>query len=295
VATTPTPVSDPRNATIASGKRAITFNTDSVQPPTPLLIYDEDQLLLKVTAPTIALPFTVNFELRILRPDGAIIPMRIPVVANATTVQFNTRLTTGYILSITASLVGAATAGRGQVFVQAFIARNIATDIEIGWVLISDYLTTNARPTWPGNQFRSPLEGPGFIYGFNVANPAAGNDFTQIIPALVRWRLKSIYALFTASAVAANRFPNWNLTLLTGGLYRGQAIAAVLASTNSLIIGIAGATYTPPAEFQLIQYIPIPPDLIMPAGSVISSFTPNKDVGDTWTNITLNIEEWIDI
>ena len=295
MATNPPAVSDPRNATIASGARAVQFATQNVQPPAPLLLQLEDQLLIKVTAPTIPLPILLNIEMRILRPDSTIVPMRIPVKVAATTFLFDTLLTEGFLLSITASMAAGQAAARGQVFVQAFIARNIATDIEIGWCLFSDYVSTNYHPSWPGTILKSPLEGPGNIYAFPVIAPGAGNDFNQAVPALTRWRIISIFATFTAAVAVANRFPNFSLALLAGVLYRGQAIAAITASTNAIIQGVPGFTYLPAAEAQLVQYIPIPPNTILTAGSFVSSFTPNMQGADTWTQITLNVEEWVDI
>lgn len=286
---------DPRNATLSPGKRALLFATEGVQPPSPLLLQLEDQLLLKVAAPTKALPFSVNFEMRILLPNGSIVPMRVPVLVNATTVLFDTLLTEGFLLSLTASLAGAATAGRGQVFVQAFIARNIPADIEIGWVLISDYLTTNYRPSWPGTILKSPLEGPGFIYSFHPNPPAAGLDVFMTVPALVRWRIIFMTATLGTSVAVANRFPGIFMTDGSFNLFDGRAIAAVAASLTSILQASVMPTYAPPAYGVATQYVPMPAGIILKAGSIVETKTQNIDAADQWSAINLFVEEWVDI
>jgi hypothetical protein len=295
MATPATPIVDERNAKLSSGLRGVQFATQNVQPPSPLLLQLEDQLLVRITSPTIGLGFALFIEMRILRPDGTIVPMRIPIKTTATSNTFTFALTEGFLLSLTASVAYSGTVARGQMYIQAFIARNTQADPEIGWVLLSDYVTSNFHPSWPGTPLKSPLEGPGFLYAFSVGLPAAGADWSQAVPALTRWQLKSIFARFSASVAVANRAPAFSLAYLAGVLCQVPVAAAITASQVVFVEGQPFATYNPSVSGAFDMFVPIPPGITFPAGSFISSITTAIQAADQWAQITLNVEEWVDI
>ena len=208
MATQPPPVQDPRNATLAGPWRAVNFSTAQVPPPTPLYLQTEDQIQVNTFSPTVGTPFPINVEMRFLRPDGIIVPVRKQFQITSTSNPFNFTLGEGFLLSFTVSIAPGNLIYRGQLFVQAYVVRGIPTDLEYGWTLISDYVTTNYRPSWPGGTFKNAQEGIGYLRNFVAGNPAAGADFIITIPVGVYWTVLSVCATLTTAVAAANRQPN---------------------------------------------------------------------------------------
>src|ERR1700674_5275777 len=116
MATPSQPVSDPRNTSIASGKRSIQIATQQVQPPTPLYLQPEDSLTLNVYTAVTFPSNPVNLVLRWLRPDGEIVSVvrRVPLTATTNTLVIT--LGEGFLLSATLTSPTLGVTEPGQVF-----------------------------------------------------------------------------------------------------------------------------------------------------------------------------------
>lgn len=294
-----TQANGPQPSTIVTIPRAIHYATQQISPPSYLHIQQEDDILVKVFAPTIALPFSVNIEFRVLyppstsQPEAEIRPTRKTVLVNATSVTLRFNLNEGHVLSASASMAAGATAQRGQVFVQLFVVRGIASDLITLWTLLSDYVTTNFRPTWPNAGPRGPLEGPGFFRLINGANPAAGAEDIETVPAGVRWRPISFYTNLTTSGAVANRLARIALTNGVNTYYVSTAYFTQTAGTfsNYCCVGM-----TPGASIASnVVNLPLPPTPILLATHSILTSTSNIQAADQWAAPNYMVEEWIDI
>jgi hypothetical protein len=289
----PPVVSDPRNATIAASFRAVQFATSLVQPPSPVYLETEDQILFTIYAPTAPATWVINLEARFLRPDGQIVTLRVPIGPATPTINRMMNTGEGFLLSLTASRASAPSIPRGQIFVQAHVVRNTAGDQVFGWALLSDYVTTNFHPSWPGSPLRSPVEGPGNIRSVTGAVPGAGVDISDPVPVAVRWRLITAKASLTTAVAVANRFTQWTIDDGALVLFNSVQPAAQVASTAVLYT----ATFmpTPPVAGVGAVILSIPADIRLTAGYHFRTTTSNIQAADQWTAVQYLVEEWVDI
>lgn len=124
-----------------------------------------------------------------------------------------------------------------------------------------------------------------------IANPAAGADWTQAVPAGVAWEVLSIEAQLLTSAVVANR--NALLRVRDPDGREAVRIAPAVVQAASLPV-----VYTYLPGFGAIaseagQQLPLPsPLLYLPSGWQVGSLTTLLDVGDQWSAIVLTVREW---
>jgi hypothetical protein len=126
--------------------------------------------------------------------------------------------------------------------------------------------------------------GPTPVYTVNVANPAAGSNwsYTLLAPA----RLVGVTATF-ASSSAANRFAR----LAISGLNMNTSLTSAVITTNSLIV----FTAYPGAPFLQVNDIPVGEvqqlaplsNLMLSAGYVIQGIMDGIVATDQWEGITL--------
>jgi hypothetical protein len=127
-------------------------------------------------------------------------------------------------------------------------------------------------------------EGVTPVYTVNVANPAAGSNwsYTLLAPA----RLVGVTATF-ASSSAANRFAR----LAISGLNMNTSLTSAVITTNSLIV----FTAYPGAPFLQVNDIPVGEvqqlaplsNLMLSAGYVIQGIMDGIVATDQWEGITL--------
>lgn len=289
----------PQPSPIVTIPRAIHYEIAHVTPPSYLHLQQEDDILVTITAPTIATPFSVNLEFRVLyppstsQPESEIRVTRKTVLVNATSVTLRFSLNEGFILSASASMAAGATAARGQVFVQMFVVRGIASDLINLWTLISDYVTTSFHPTWPNSGPRGPLEGPGNMRNVTFGAPGGGAEFLINLPPTIRWRLIGLSALFTTSAAVANRIVHLGFT--TGGntWFWSPAYSQQAASLGWLYNATQLAFSAAPLDI----FIPVamPLQNVLLGGWKIGTSTTNIQGADVWGAQQLALEEWVDI
>lgn len=296
----------------------VTFGLEGIAPPSPLYIQRDDQLVIAAVT-NIAGGETVTINGRVLlapfprggQPDNPTAgdPTQQPQSSNiiepmsnafALTTPYQSfikviPLTEGYLLGLTCVTQNAQT--RGQTFVRGYINRGITGLAATGasQVLFSDYVTT-AHPTgWPNGRTVHGTEGPGNIRVIVVGNPAAGADWSQIVTLGARWRISSVNALLTTSAAVANRLPQIRLRHLSNTIWLGPPSQLVPASTAANVS--SGPNSVSSATVPTLVNCALP-DFPILAGSGattdISSVTVNIQAADQWSNIALEIEEWLD-
>lgn len=125
----------------------------------------------------------------------------------------------------------------------------------------------------------------------DVAQPAAGADWSTVVPGGVMWHLESVAALFTSSAVAGNR----SIRLRANGdgrvLASLGATGVIAASLTHTISWVRGAGYSTNLGGPGGQTMGLWEMLLQPAWTVGPS-TLAGDVGDQWTAIELYVIEY---
>lgn len=196
----------------------------------------------------------------------------------------------GWILHARAWIISG-TVGSKQVYVNANIISNTGTPAVPMFVLLAGYLDNTFQPSFPYEQPSSPLDGQGNLRSITGTNPAAGAEISETVPANVRWRPVAIEAVFVASAAVANRRISLRLDDGANEYYKVEASADVTAGQTRTFS--MWATFGPSAANNVTFYLPLPGNLILPAGHRIRTVTSNLDVGDDWAAPQMLIEEWL--
>lgn len=124
-----------------------------------------------------------------------------------------------------------------------------------------------------------------------VAQPAAGAEWSQAVPAGVAWEVLSVAEVLVASAVVANRSPSVQAVDPngTGALRIPAGVTAAAGSTNRISFAAGYGDHLNSGAFS--AGLPDPP-IFVPAGWSLSSLTSALDVGDQYSAVILIVREW---
>lgn len=283
-------MSDDYNALVDSSHDPITFRRFRVQPPTVFYVTLDDVLELNVWTPNAT--STVQVSLRMQTPEGVIVPRFETHVVTATT--GTTPATKRYVncegFLLSASIFS--NAPRGQCFVMLRIRRGLGSqDVTAGDIIVQGYPGVSGGIAFPTSPNASPLDGRGLMRSVTVANPAAGAEFSQAVPAGVHWILRSVKAVLTSSAVAGNRVARLKIA-------DGAANVLILSSANVNQAASLAFTFNwfngafPSAAGPTVE-VGIPGDLRLLPTWTIGTLTTLIDVGDQYSAIVLGVEEFI--
>jgi hypothetical protein len=284
--TTPAPLTGPSSA--------VSFEFQKVPPPSLLYIQRDDVLVLQ--AATSQAGEVVNFNVRILQPNGRVEETQIVLRPASTRVVLTQTqvVSEGYLLSLAAQSTASFT--RGQTFARASISRAIFGGTQAAQVIFADYVTAFISSGYPNGRILAPSEGPGYVYGVTISQPAAGSDWSVSVPVNARWRLRAWGAIFTTSAVVANRIVGATISGSAGNFWRASAVANAVASNPYRVT--AGGIVAYVGLDTLTLTLPLPPDMMLAGpvaiGHQFGSVTVNIQAADQWSNINALVEEWID-
>ena len=274
----------PEDFAVRSATSALKFLTQGVPPPFPCYVGVDDRLLLSGVFDNNG--NTIFCNMRILRPDGEIIPLTFAfqLLAVRALNQQSFQLIEGFILSC--SLVALSSTGTSnQTFAWASIIRPPNTTAAQHEVLCGGYLNQTFPMSYPTQPLQRPTDGAGQIRSIAITTPAAGADFTFPIPALSRYRIISLSATLTTAVAVANR----NVELVIDD---GANVVAEIDSGFSQIASLVN-DYTwmdsgpIGAAFDNVVVLPLPANLILPAGFRISSETTGIQGADQWSAIRM--------
>lgn len=239
---------------------------------------------------------------RLLDGDGKILDglQTIPVVSDGLFHSATFALTDGFLLTLTVSSpVGSYI---GDLWVQAYVSKlsqtNPSLTLPIDVIvlpLIQGFCNNTQRLAWPNSLFQQVSDDGWYPARYAVTNPAAGTNWGITVPSGVQWKLVSIAALFTTSAVAGNRLVDLFVSdpTITVFPWIGRRSPGIPASTNIRVTWSLGTT----AQNALTSdswNAEVPEDMVL-FGAVdrVNSGCAGIDVGDTWTAIRLQVWEKI--
>lgn len=133
----------------------------------------------------------------------------------------------------------------------------------------------------------------GDIRSIQIANPAAGAEFTYTVPAGLRLKVLGLAFLFTSDANVANRQIQILVTDPIGGLSISACTQAVQAAGQLYNYYFAPGNRDMAAAVSDIITVPLSETMILKPGDVLDSFTVNGQAGDTFTDIYLLVEAFI--
>jgi hypothetical protein len=160
---------------------------------------------------------------------------------------------------------------------------------------LSAYLTSARSVVLDMHQ--EPGTGPGAIRTLGGANPAAGIDPVDTVPANSRWRLTAYTISLTTDVTVATRIPT-----LIGATYRIviKAITGQPASLTRTWTFIAGNDVSSAPEQSTVDGVTtvlslrkLPFGPYMDGGETIRLVTLALQAGDNYGGSVLDIEEWV--
>lgn len=270
----------------------IQFATKGVQPPSPVYIGVNDSLQLFAFSVNVFGP--VLLELRLLLPDGTIQVQEesLTVTTAFTALTKNVRLAEGYLLSVSVSTSNTSVT-HGSLFVAVRILRGFPPAGTFAYTLTQGYITPNAALSWPFGTQQFPTDQQGGLRGVSVANPAAGADWSLVVPANLRWSILGVQATLVTNATVANRAPSLQIQDPVGHGYDVTAPGAQAASQTIIW------NWTPGGPEKTIVGVDASATLGVPTkvgpAWVIRTVTSLLQAGDQWSTISLVFEEWLDV
>jgi hypothetical protein len=251
----------------------------------------DDRLVLRVV--TLGNSAGVLIRGRVLRDDGQIQAFEFRQVFNgpAQPLEFYYLLVQGYLLDVVVLQIPTPTIW-GTLYAQVGLARGLPATNQVVAMLCSGMLTNSRYLSWPWGVQASPLDGQGYPISQLVANPGAGAEWSFTVPGSIRQKVRGAHFTFTTSAVVATR--DVTVVVDDGANVLGRfpaSITQIASLANEYTV--SAAPYSP-ATLATVGMIPFPPDMVMLQGWRIRTQTGALDVGDAYTNIRINLEQWFD-
>lgn len=275
---------------VFSAPSLVRFLSRGVQPPSQIYLKHTD--VLRVQCASSQAGESVTFNYRLLRADGALIKGQfiVQVPATRAVTPQSEPMAEGFLLSLSCKAAVATT--RGQTFARAFLTAGAYGPNQPSYTLMADYVTTQFSPAHPNGRVLSPVEGPGWVHLVFPGALVVGADWSFGLGNNSRLRIDSFLAQLITSAAAAPRYVR--ILIGSGGFFQFQGFSPITqaASTTINYTGTKSAIVTAPA--QPMAMIPLPIDFKLSGTDFIQSTTTNLDVGDSWSNVNLHVEEWLD-
>jgi len=133
----------------------------------------------------------------------------------------------------------------------------------------------------------------GRLIAIVVPNPAAGVDFLYNLPLRTRWAVRSVEATLTTVLGGANRVPELVFTIGAAPVLRITA-SQDLAAAGVFIFGWHEGATAQIVATQTSRVASIPPRYLLNDQGSIQVQTVALALGDTWTDIHIVVEEWIE-
>jgi hypothetical protein len=165
----------------------------------------------------------------------------------------------------------------GQTFVIVQLVRGKGAAATVLGTLLQAYVTSTQHLAFPGSPVQSSLDGPGAVRMFGGTQPAAGLNFTEIVPFGARWQLLAIRTRLTTSAVVATRVPI--LTIVNNAadqIYLPQYRGSPAGASDFYVWAAGTPAFTPVAVGYNVA--PLPTDLPLSGLVAVTCTTPGFDV-----------------
>ncbi len=236
---------------------------------------------------------TVTFVCRMLRPGRGIeeIIFERNARSDADINESVELLGEGWLQGVQASHEEAG--GRiGTIFVKAGLRRGGVTSRLLSEILFSDYLQQFGHLSWPGSPIRSTLEGVGFNRVVTGTDPAAGVNFSETVPTNRRWVIHGLSYRLVTEATVGERQAQIRFTRNGVRFILIQSVTTQPASSTKSYYYFNSIEAAIPSTFH--QYHPLPPDVILLTGDILSGVIGTIRPLDVVSNIFIYLTEYIE-
>lgn len=266
------------------------FRRHKVGPPASLYVTLDDVILFQGWAALASTP--VRLSIRMLNPNGEVKPSFyiINVAANGVTATLKsiTNLE-GFILSMSAEVL---TGLAGAVWVNVVIQRGVGTgDATQGLNLLQGYPSLTDTLSWPQAPPVKSIDNRGLANVVAVANPAAGADYSIIVPAGVNWLVRSIRFQLVTAVAAGNRFVELRVDDGAGNIFADISGGTVQAASLTFLYTFAAGL--PVSANNNVFTNGLPAEMRLPGGFRIRTVTTAIQAADQFSGCALELETFI--
>ena len=278
-------------ADVAGGNQPslVEYRRWGILPAPAMYVTVSDVLVLRAWSNTTG--STIMVSVRVLTPDGQIVPLfQSAVVLTSTTapVEIVLQKVEGFLLS---AVIESTQLQSGQAYCELLLRRGQGSgDQTTGALLIAGSPSAQYSLSYPQTPCASATAGRGAMLSNTVNTPAAGLDWTEVVPLGLQWIVRSVVATLTTSATVANRQPHFQV--LDAGarvVVDAPMSAAQVAATTNIYSWFPGASPVNPTG-ELVAGIPM--ELRVPQGFTIRVATTGLQAADQWTLVTLLTEQF---
>lgn len=176
----------------------------------------------------------------------------------------------------------------GSLHVSVYLAING----EVVQLLCSGFIAFGQGITFPGGKITNAGITQGNLKRYIITDPGAGIEINQILDGPADIELLAIVFTFTTSATAATRTIAIKISGASFEMYR---VISPTTQIASLAREYRVMPYSPAAALtgNGVIIIPLQEKLLVPESVKIETVTENLQAGDTFTNVRINVNEFI--
>ena len=277
------------DANVQSPGQQVHLDIQHASPPTQAYMNKDDQLYIMTSSAFTNV--TVFVSMRLLMPDGRVVPSQLAIPAPATRSASYTFIPMPECFILSIAIQANVTGRIGGVFVQAIISRGTAYQGPIGVVLCSGYPTSNMGISWPSGQSTNNRDTAGYIRSITGTLPAAGANISETVPNNAKWDPISFMFTLTTSATVAAR--DVVITLDDGTNVFCTAIQVGTQAANTTVTYTALSNATNGTIANGVATLELFTGVLLLPGYRINTAVQNLQAGDQLSAPQYLVEEWL--
>lgn len=182
----------------------------------------------------------------------------------------------------------------GQTYVMVQLIRGLGAAAIVLGTLLAGYVTAQQHLAWPGSPIESSTAGEPAVRTVSGTVPAAGAEFSEIVPTGARWEVLGLTAQLVASAAPGARVPA--LQFMTPfSIIAASPLTSAINAGGAQVITWAQGVPIAAAPGVTRWAAPLPFSNRLLAQQTLQSLTVNLDVGDQWTAPVYTVREWLEV
>jgi hypothetical protein len=266
------------------------FRRRHIEPPTGEYVTLDDTILVEGFSALVT--NTIQISIRILNPEGEIIPFffTLPALAQGVTpTSLAIKNMEGFLLSMS---ITQAAGAKGAVFVRATLQRGAGSgDSTRGKVLISGYPSAVDALGYPWGTLVSSLDARGLANVIVPGDPGAGSDYIIAVSAGTNFILRALSFVLTTSAVAGNRIPILQIADNAAHIFARILLATAVPANTTQTLSVGAGLGLQLAGINTMAGLPF--ECRLAAGWRVTTNTTGLLAGDQYTGMALYGETFI--
>jgi hypothetical protein len=258
-----------------------------VRAPAPWLSTGADNL--RVTSFGTVVGIELVIAIRWLTLEAEVVPFafRHAPASNGSPVETRHRLSDGWLLTATVQVASGTVPSPG-IFVRLDIVAGLEGAVQLVGTLAQGAVSSQAALAYPLSPVLSAAALAPTTDVVVTANPAAGAEWSIVVPAGTTWSLRSIRGVLVTDATAANREVSLVMTD-AGAVVINAPVGVTQIATQTRNYNWFAAAARGAGTTSLDVTTPLPA-LTLHAGAAIGSQTLNLQAADDWGPTVLTVD-----